>query len=283
MIWRGEKGGERVYFFFFFFFFPFYWFSDFLFFLFSFSSFPPLSSSRVLGFGGGYQGESLGKLLGDFEGAEVVKMDRWGVTCEGRGEEEGEGEGREWGEDVLDEEERRVLAGVKGKEKKEGKGKGKGKEKEKEKERDGRKKRSRTGGKDLPTPPTTPDIEKIVFDGKEGRGGGGGSDDEGERFPHLDLGPSSTSPPCSSPSSSLSFIPSSSSAPFSSSPPPTPTPRPPSPNLTPPSPPPPSPPPLLSSETTKKLVMNNYFSIGVDAEVALKFHRLREEKPQYFK
>jgi hypothetical protein len=36
-------------------------------------------------------------------------------------------------------------------------------------------------------------------------------------------------------------------------------------------------------KNVKRFVMNNYFGIGVDAEVALKFHQLREEKPQYFR
>eukprot|EP00009_Paramoeba_aestuarina_P010714 CAMPEP_0201540926 /NCGR_PEP_ID=MMETSP0161_2-20130828/71202_1 /ASSEMBLY_ACC=CAM_ASM_000251 /TAXON_ID=180227 /ORGANISM="Neoparamoeba aestuarina, Strain SoJaBio B1-5/56/2" /LENGTH=805 /DNA_ID=CAMNT_0047948427 /DNA_START=32 /DNA_END=2447 /DNA_ORIENTATION=- len=40
---------------------------------------------------------------------------------------------------------------------------------------------------------------------------------------------------------------------------------------------------LKESEDTTSMTMNNYWSIGVDAKVALDFHRKREENPGFFK
>mmetsp|Transcript_14198 Transcript_14198/g.19654 ORF Transcript_14198/g.19654 Transcript_14198/m.19654 type:complete len:541 (-) Transcript_14198:331-1953(-) len=60
-------------------------------------SFPPVGVlplgtgndlARVLGFGGGYQNESLNKIMSDFKGSKVVMMDRWSIRCEQREPEE---------------------------------------------------------------------------------------------------------------------------------------------------------------------------------------------------
>jgi diacylglycerol kinase (ATP) len=36
------------------------------------------------------------------------------------------------------------------------------------------------------------------------------------------------------------------------------------------------------SEPSKEYIMNNYMSIGVDAEIALQFHTLRNKQPELF-
>jgi len=37
-----------------------------------------------------------------------------------------------------------------------------------------------------------------------------------------------------------------------------------------------------NEDTTSIFVMNNYFGIGIDADISLDFHQAREEKPDKF-
>lgn len=59
--------------------------------LFSLSSLAPLSGNdlaRCLRWGGGYEGESIPKLLDKISRAEAVMMDRWNVSIEASGDKE---------------------------------------------------------------------------------------------------------------------------------------------------------------------------------------------------